>query len=420
MKIKIVLPLFITLIVSCTSSDRKNNSSTVRIPAEYEPQQAVWLGFKTLETFGNTEVDTITVEMIRHIHPYVDINLIIESDTLVGNVFDELYAKGIDTTRINLIFQANTDVWYRDPGPIFCITPDNKLGMIDFKYTMYENISHDSIGERAILHEGLDRDVAERLGIPTFESNIALEGGAIETNGQGTLITVEELMLGRNPHLTKKEIEEEFARCCGIEKVIWLPKGMADDPHNLNRIVDNIFGYGTGGHTDEFVRFANDSTILLSWVEEKERSKHPLNQMNYDILTESYSILSNAVDAKGHKFNIIKVPHPGPYFDSLAVPERLYEDEWWKTQLEDAGIGVGDTILWAYTRSYLNYQSTNGVVLIPEYGNLLPDDVAKDSIVRDLFKTLYPNRTIVGINPLVFNSGGGGMHCRFQTQPKVQ
>jgi agmatine deiminase len=411
------LPLF--LLLSCQTEEQSPSKKAFRIPAEFEPQDAVWLGFETLESSGDSQADSITLEMIRAIHPYVDVNLIIEHDTLVGDIKGELYAKGIDTTHINLIFQANTDVWYRDPGPIFCITPDNELGIIDFKYTSYSNISHDSISERAKLYEALDRDVAGRMNTPTFESKIALEGGAIETNGRGTLIVVEELMLGRNPHLTKEEVEEEFAQCCGIEKVIWLPKGVADDPHNVESIVDNVFGLGTGGHTDEFVRFANDSTILLSWVEEEERSAHPLSKMNYEILRESYSILSEAVDATGRKFTIIKVPHPSPYLDPFLVTEKRLEREWWKEQLEVLGSQVGDTLLWSYARSYLNYQSTNGIILLPEYASALPADAKKDSIVHSLFQSLYPDRKIVGINPLVFNGNGGGMHCRFQTQPSL-
>jgi agmatine deiminase len=292
----------------------------------------------------------------------------------------------------------------------------NELAIIDFYYTGYKNnISHDSISEKAKLHEALDRDIAERLGIPTFKSKIAIEGGGLETNGKGTLIQVEAVTLGRNAHLTKEEIEAEYARCCGISNVIWLPKGVADDPYHSTRIVDNIFGIGTGGHTDEFVRFANDSTILLSWVEEEERELHPINELNYQILTKSYEILSEAVDANGRKFNIVKIPHPSPYADTHVVEEDWFESEWWKEHLDEGGIGVGDTIFWSYSCSYLNHLIANEIILLPQFGDPIKDDEA-----LSVFNALYPDRKIVGISPLLFNKGGGGMYCRYQTQPAVE
>ncbi len=410
--------LLLISLLSC-QAPKETQQKTIRIPAEFEPQEAIWLGFKTLDTYGDTEADSITLEMIRAIHPYVDLKLIIENDTLVGDVFSDLHAEGIDTSRIELVFQANTDVWYRDPGPVFCITPENELGIIDFEYTNYNNISHDSISERARLFEALDRDIAERMGIPTIKSKIAIEGGALETNGKGTLIQVEAVTLGRNPHLSKEEIEDEYARCCGISKVIWLPRGVADDPLNRSHIVDNIFGVGTGGHTDEFVRFANDSTILLSWIDEEERAKNPINEMNYEILTEHYRILSEAVDAKGKKFNIVKIPHPDPYHYSLVVEDDWYQDDWWREQSEQTGLQTGDFVFWSYSCSYLNHLTTNSILLIPEYRDGLKRKNKKDSIAKSIFKSLYPDRKVVGINPLVFNGGGGGMHCRFQTQPKI-
>lgn len=271
--------------------------NTIRIPGEFEPQEAIWLGFKTIENGGRG--DSITTEIIRAIHPYVDVKLVIENDTLVGDVFAELHEEGIDTTNIELIFQAGTDIQYRDPGPVFALANESELKIIDFNYTNYSNVFPDSISERAKVYESLDRDIANRLGIDTINAIVALEGGAFESNGQGVLIQVEEVTLGRNPHLTQEEIEADFKRCCGIEKVIWLSTGIADDPLNLNRIHQHIYGVGTGGHTDEFVRFANDSTILLAWVTEEEKDEHPISQLNYKILRGHYEILSRATNLEG-------------------------------------------------------------------------------------------------------------------------
>ncbi|MEM6642100.1 MAG: agmatine deiminase family protein [Bacteroidota bacterium] len=270
MKQPLVISLLLINLMSCKTQDSKT-INTIRIPGEFEPQEAIWLGYKTLENHSDPN-DSITLEMIRAVYPYVDLKLMIENDTIVGDVLDELYQEGIDTSNIELVFQSPADVWYRDPGPIFAVEKNETLKVIDFKYTGYANVPPDSIKDWAKSHEAIDRDIAKRLGIETINSIVALEGGAFETDGNGTLIQVENITLKRNPHLTKKEIEEDFRGCCGIEKVIWLPAGVADDPLNFERIVDNYFGFGTGGHTDEFVRFANDSTILLAWVTKEEKT----------------------------------------------------------------------------------------------------------------------------------------------------
>ncbi|MEO1712560.1 MAG: agmatine deiminase family protein [Bacteroidota bacterium] len=410
-------PLLFLSILFCFFSCQPEEEvrTTPRIPGEFEPHEAIWLGYSTGESEGVRE--QITIDMIKAIHPHVHVNLIVEQDSLSPNLLDSLALEGIDTSQISIVFQTPTDIWYRDPGPIFAVSPENELVIIDFKYTNYANVLPDSIGERARGHEAIDRDIATRLDIDTVPSIIAIEGGAFETDGQGTLIQVEAITLGRNPHLTKAEIEADYQRCCGIEQVIWLPSGVADDPHNFSRISGNIFGFGTGGHTDEFVRFANDSTILLAWEEESEQNQHPIKQLNYEIFSKNYEILAAAKNVKGEPYRVIKVPHPDPQLDTMQMTEDWFSSPYWSEQLSRFQIEAGDTIYWASASSYLNYLITNEVVLIPAYGGDLAE---KDQQVREIFTNLYPDRTIIGLDPIDLNYDGGGMHCRYQQQPKIQ
>ncbi len=414
---RIFYTLLLLSLFSCQSKDSQPIVK-IRVPAEFEPQEAIWLGYKTFENYDDPG-DTVTLEMIRAIHPYVDLKLIIENDTIVGDVLGDLFKEGIDTSNIELVFQEGTDVWYRDPGPIFAVESGKKLKVIDFKYTGYANVPPDSIEDWAKGHEALDRDIAQRLGIDTVNSIVALEGGAFETNGQGVLIQTETITLKRNPHLTREEIEADFKKCCGIAKVIWMPYGVIDDPDNFNRVYDNIYGIGTGGHTDEYVRFANDSTILLTWVSEEERAEHPIKQQNYERMNTNYDILSKATDVNGRPFTIIKVPHPDPRTDLNVIQESWFEYPKWKEKFERFNIKPGDSVYWSYAKSYMNYLLTNEVAIIPQYGDENGPMNEKDQQVRTIFQQLYPNRKIVGLNPLYFNDGGGGMHCRFQTQPKI-
>lgn len=409
------------LFLCCTDGPKQDLKKLpiFRIPGEFEPHEAIWLGFSTAES--NHETDTVTIDIIKALIPHVKLNLIIENDSLFSEGEEYFQRMGLDTSKINLVYQSPTDVWYRDPGPIFGITPDNELAIADFKYTNYQNVPPDSIGEWARAHEGIDRDIAERLNIATVVSNVAMEGGSFETNGKGVLIQVEDITLRRNPHMTKQEIESDFRKNFGIEKVIWLPSGVADDPHNFDRIIGDIFGYGTGGHSDEFVRFANDSTILMSWVEEGEKDRHPISRMNYEVLSRNYGILSKSTDQSGKKFKIIKVPHPNPRTYGMVVRPYWSESGYWKEIMGRFKLKENDTIQMAYATSYLNYIVTNNTVVIPEYSATEQDSVnPKDEKAKKILARIFPKRNIVGINPLSFNQGGGGMHCRYQTQPRIE
>jgi agmatine/peptidylarginine deiminase len=130
-------------------------------------------------------------------------------DTLVVKYNNSCFL--LDTSKIDIFYQSPTDVWFRDPGSIFGITKNNELGVADFKYTNYMNVLPDSVPEWAMEFEGIDRDVARRLNIPSFSTIVAMEGGAFETNGKGDLIQVGNVTFKRNPHLSKKEIEKENA-----------------------------------------------------------------------------------------------------------------------------------------------------------------------------------------------------------------
>ncbi|MEM6642099.1 MAG: agmatine deiminase family protein [Bacteroidota bacterium] len=132
-------------------------------------------------------------------------------------------------------------------------------------------------------------------------------------------------------------------------------------------------------------------------------------------MSTNFEILSHATNASGEPYSVIKVPHTDPKTELLLV-----NDEWSAESLEYFDLVVGDTVFFAYASSYLNYLITNEVEIIPQYGNENGPISKKDQDVRSIFEELYPNREIIGLNPLYLNNDGGGMHCRFQTQPKLK
>ena len=224
--------------------------------------------------------------------------------------------------------------------------------------------------------------------------------------------------MGRNPHLIKKEIETDLQKNYGIRKIIWLPRGLIEDPLNMKRIYKNYWGFGTGGHTDEFVRFANDTTILLAWVEEDEIDDHWLNKMNHPILSNCYEILIKSKTLKNQSYKIIKVPVSEAIITEEIVDSTVWSNKW----LQHYQLNHNDTIQRIAASSYLNYIISNKVVIIPAYwpsGKPLKIK-EKDQRVYNIFRQLYPLRKIVQLDPTSFNVQGGGMHCRYQSEPKLK
>ncbi|WP_097127511.1 agmatine deiminase family protein [Spirosoma fluviale] len=202
-------PAISLLIYLVSTLSQAKTRSTYTMPAEWEPQDAVWMGLRTEET--QTKLDTATIEMIRALTPVVRVNLVLEKDTLFREGKGWFTQLGIDTSRIAIIKQDQTDYWYLDPGPVFVRNAEGQLAVVDFRYSNY-GAHPDSLTERARQHDGIDKDFARRLRLPIITSSVFMEGGAIEVNGKGTLVQVESVTLQRNPHLSKDAIEQDLKR----------------------------------------------------------------------------------------------------------------------------------------------------------------------------------------------------------------
>ena len=212
-------------------------------------------------------------------------------------------------------------------------------------------------------------------------------------------------------------------RVLGVNNIIWMKKGLADDPKSFfRRITANYVGGGTGGHTDEFVRFANANTILLAWVDEKEKDLNAINQMNYERMNENYTILKAAKDQDGESFNIIKVPLPDLITKKILAREKIDSTEVTfdvevKSFIPSEKPKTGDTLLRVPASSYMNYLVTNGLVLLPTY-TAMGSSKEKEVQVQKIFEEQFPGRKIVFIDAIMQNWSGGGIHCSTQQQPR--
>jgi agmatine deiminase len=416
--------LFMLLLSSCSA---KKSDTAFYMPAEWEPQEAVWMGWPPDYGLEDT-LHVTTVKIIRELQETVKVVLWVTSDSLKNAAHDLLQKNKVPLNNVEIALVPGDYVyWSRDSGPAFTI---NKLGerkAVDFNHTGYfryikrhTDVSADSATlqreiEKVKLMMKNDSLMAEIIKEPLVKSWIFVEGGAYEVNGKGSLM-VSEPFLFRNvsPHmrdtLTRKHFEEEFKRTLGVTNVIWLAEGLAEDGGWGSFFGGNYIAGGTNGHADEFARFANANTILLAWVDEREKNENPVKLASYQRMKRNYEILKEAKDQEGQPFNIIKVPMPKHVIDDFVLtPDRLKKDGV-RNYYRRNGLEEGDTLKYVAATSYLNYFVTNDKVIMQSYINQGTPPETEEA-VRKIFTDLFPERKLVFIDATNVNANGGGIHC---------
>jgi len=334
------------------------------MPAEWDPHDAVWLAWPhDPETFGDLPaVEEAYLRIISALAPGEQVNLLVRDRTTEQRVRAMLLGAGIDPGQVNLVPFDYADVWFRDYGPTFVVNRvDHSLGMVAWEFNAWGN-----------RYPGLVRDsripscLNGRLGLPLFRPGIVLEGGSIDVNGRGTVLTTEQCLLNpnRNPGLPKGEVGSYLREFLGASAVIWLKGGIAGDD--------------TDGHIDDVARFVNPSTVVYA-VEEDERDE------NYRNLKGNKRILGKARDQDGNPLTVIPIPMPGQSGEGTRLPA-----------------------------SYLNFFIGNRAVLVPTFSD--PNDEVALGILREAF----PGRVVTGIDCRALIGGMGAIHCITQQQPGVE
>lgn len=426
--------LLLLLILLTTCQKNKQEISHYHMPAEWEPHEAVWLGWE--ERFLRHRL--VTLDLIRVLKPHVALKIVVYSDSLLKVAKSFLIENKIDTSGIRFYIHKADRFWIRDHGATFLLNQKGELGVADFDWNWYGDPEYckrfyqynpDSVDQYMQKYkQDLDIQYADSL-MATDEratirkAHIFHEGGAMEVNGKGTLILCEATVFERNPGMSRAAIENEFKQALGVKKIIWMKQGLADDPSGFfQRIYGEYVGGGTGGHTDEFVRFANPSTILLAWVNDNEKNKNPINKINAQRMFENFEILKNATDQDGKPFRIIKVPLPELNVKKvIALKHKAVSDTSYNILCSAFPVKErpqpGDTLIRVASSSYLNYLITNEIVVLPTYQQVGTPAAREDSI-KQIFKVLFPDRKLVFIDAMPVNWGGGGIHCSTQQQPR--
>lgn len=398
----------------------QKNTAAYYMPAEWEPQNAVWMGW-----YDKPIRDSVSVQIIKAIYKNVPIKMLYKEDTAMSNGCRFLSRFNIDTSKIKWVKDSVSFYWMRDSGPIFLINGKGDMRIADFGWNMFGEsfVTKKPMNERALLIGRIDKRMAKKLSLETVSTDIVTEGGAMEVNGKGVLVAIEETAKQRNPGKTLEEIEKEYLRVLGCNKIVWLKRATIQDRYFDGSTIDNYFTVlGANGHIDEVARFVNANTILLAKIDPEERKLNPISNIDFDILEENYQISSKATDANGKPFNVIRVPVPDITQTDFIKKFPINDSTRKNPDYNFTSLKNGDTAIVVSAVSYLNFFITNKTVLIAKYwhAGMSLTEKRKDDEVKNLFTKLYPDRKIVQINPLPINyHGGGGIHCATQQEPFI-
>jgi len=334
-------------------------ASGFRMPGEWEPHQGVWLAWPyDNDTFYDLSVVEHTYkEMIRALQGRERVFLLVRDQEMHSRIREILAGCGIDTRQARFIIHPYSDVWFRDYGPTFLVHErDPVIAMVDWKFNAW--------GGKYPLLEADDlipSVLGKMLHINPFSPGMVLEGGAIDVDGCGSLMTTEQCLLhpNRNPTFGKGETEKILGDFLGVDRCIWLKGG--------------IVGDDTDGHVDDVARFADPWTVVCALEEDRENE-------NYRVLMENYKILQKTAAYDGSPLRVIPVPMPGAADDPVPA-------------------------------SYTNFYIGNGVVLVPTFND--PADERALRIIREVFW----GRTVVGIDCREMIKGMGAIHCVSQQYP---
>ncbi|MFM1852390.1 MAG: Agmatine deiminase [Verrucomicrobiota bacterium] len=334
-----------------------------RMPAEWEPQSAVWLSWPHNRKSWPGQFRPVPyafAEIVHQISRFEDVRINCAS-ALQPRAKRFCAKAGADMTKVTFCDHPTNDAWCRDHGPIFVRhRKTGEVALTDWvhnawggKYPPYD------------LDNEIPPSIARKLNLRRFVNDMVLEGGSIEVNGRGLLLTSEQCLLNpnRNPHLTKAQIERNLKDYLGVTKILW--------------VGDGIIGDDTDGHIDDITRFYKPDGFITC-VESNRRDP------NHKILEENLARLRAFRTPAGKPFDIVTLPMPKPFgFQGQQVPA-----------------------------SYANFLIINGAVLVPQFRQ-----PRRDTEARKIIAACFPDREIIGIDCYHLIWGLGTLHCLSQQQP---
>ncbi len=339
------------------------------MPAEWENHEGTWLAWPEDRVTFPKRLERVRkryIEIIRHLVTGEHVHLAVRDRDTRSKVRAMLKDARVDLGKVQFQVWDYADVWFRDYGPTFVVNRETrKVAIVQWRFNAW------GTKYPSLLKDGnVPYFISERMGLPLFMPGIILEGGAIDVNGCGTVLTTEQCVLNpnRNAGLSKEATTQYFGDFLGAKNAIWLKQGLAGDD--------------TDGHIDNLARFVDARTVVCAFQEDE-------SDENYVVLKENHDVLLQARDQDGQGLRVVKLPMP-PSISDIVRGE--------KTRL--AG-------------SYTNFYIGNSVVLVPAFNH------PNDEKVRDILRELLPGRAIIGIDCTDIIYGAGTLHCISQQQPSI-
>ncbi|MBV8817731.1 MAG: agmatine deiminase family protein [Acidobacteriaceae bacterium] len=339
-----------------------------RMPAEWEPHEATWLAWphEITDWPGKfAPIPWVYGEVVRHLSRVEKVRILVEDGDVQQKARRVLQKCGAQMDAVEFWHVQTDRSWTRDFCPIFVRNTNGERGVLNWRFNgwaKYDNSQHD---------DAVTESVAPRLGghmwTPKWhDRRVVLEGGSIDVNGAGTILTTEECLLSpiqaRNPELTRQDIEAVFAQFLGAKHTLWLHHGIAGDD--------------THGHVDDLARFTDAQTVVIA-------NESDPSEVNYEPLRENLALLRKMRDQNGDPLRVETLPMPEPvFFDGQRLPA-----------------------------SYANFYIANRLVLVPTFND------ANDRVALNKLAELFPDREIVGIAATDLVLGLGTLHCMTQQQP---
>ena len=337
------------------------------MPAEWEPHAATWIGWphnKSDWPGKFAPIPWVYGEIVRKLAPAEIVRILVNSASHEAQARRVLLKCGVDLTRVEFLRFPTNRGWTRDFGPIFVRRDDPpEVAIARFHFNAWAKYPDWKKDDR------IPDLAAKRLKIRKFEARIILEGGSIDVNGRGSLLTTEECLLhptvqARNPHLHRAEVEKVLRDSLGVTNVLWLGEGIAGDD--------------THGHVDDLCRFVGPRTVVLC------REDDP-RDANYRALAENRERLQGMRAEDGSKLEVVDLPMPAPIvFDGLRLPV-----------------------------SYANFYVGNAAVLVPTFND------PQDRVALGILGECFSDRPVVGIHAGDLVWGLGTLHCLTQQEPAL-
>lgn len=337
-----------------------------RFPAEFAPHIATWLSWPHKEASWPGKIDSIYPnysQFVKYLALSEKVRINVANTAMQTFATTHLEQAGVNMEQVEFFLHSTNDAWCRDHGPAFLVNPQAAISkvIVDWNYNAWGNKypPYD-------LDDVIPTLIGKHFNIPVYHPGIVMEGGSVEFNGAGTLLTSTCCLLNenRNPHLNQDQIEAYLRNYYGVEQILW--------------VADGIVGDDTDGHIDDTVRFVNADTVVT--VVESDR-----NDENYDLLQTNLKQLKEMRLLNGKQLNIAELPMPD------AV---IYEDQ-------------------RLPASYANFYISNQHVIVPTFR------CNKDDQALQIIASCFPEREVVGIDSTDIIWGLGSFHCLSQQEPAV-